>query len=236
MLTTDYTGFYIETPVGNNAFSFAQRQHQKIFVAPLIQGDLLDLALGEKIVFSEIEDGVERPCRGLKNFVYWPRNGQHIFVFDNHNHAFFFWMYALRQGWMDLGSALVHVDQHKDTRLPLENFAVNSFSDVSLRAVFEYTNFVLNVGNFIAPALACGMFERLDIIDSAAAFARPVPPEFVLDIDLDVFAPVMDYIPQDLKLRAIRECAQRAKVITVATSPYFMEQAAALDWVKQIFE
>ncbi len=35
-----YNGFFIEKPVGNNIFSFEERENKKIFVPKLIKGDL----------------------------------------------------------------------------------------------------------------------------------------------------------------------------------------------------
>jgi hypothetical protein len=54
-----YNGFYIDRPVGNNAFSYSKRKNKQIYVSPLIQGSISDLVSGDKIVFSEIEDGIE---------------------------------------------------------------------------------------------------------------------------------------------------------------------------------
>src|SRR3989338_9088753 len=119
-----YRGFTIEKPVGNNALSFPARKNKKIFVAPLIEGTLDDLVVGKEIAFSEIQDGKELNYSGLKNFIYWQRPAQHIFIFDNHNHAFFFWCVALKNSWMKRRTTLINIDQHKDMRTPSENFAI----------------------------------------------------------------------------------------------------------------
>jgi hypothetical protein len=117
-----YNGFYIEKSAGNNAFSFEKRKNKRIFVAPLIHGNINDLKAGQKIAFSEIADGIEKNKVGLDNFIYSNNNGKDIFIFDNHNHAFFFWIYALKEGRLKKGSTLVHVDQHTDMREPSKYF------------------------------------------------------------------------------------------------------------------
>lgn len=227
-----YNGFYIDAPVGNNAFSFDQRIQKRIFVPPLCKGSLSDLDIGEKIVFSELEDGQEINCAGLEKFVYLQMDGRHIFIFDNHNHAFFFWMAALIDGKIRPGMRLVHVDQHTDMRKPASWYQ----EDTSLKSAFHYTTRVLNVGNFIQPALQMGMFEGIDIIDSSTSFESTYDREIVLDIDIDVFSPDMAYIESDYKLSRIREWIQYAQFITIATSPFFIDQADAISRIKELLE
>ncbi|EPZ53280.1 hypothetical protein H477_5043 [[Clostridium] sordellii ATCC 9714] len=50
-----YTGFYIDKPLGNNVFSYDERENKKIYVPKLIQGDLNDVKIGHEVVFSEME-------------------------------------------------------------------------------------------------------------------------------------------------------------------------------------
>ena len=59
--------------------------------------------------------------------------------------------------------------------------------------------------------------------------------EFVLDIDLDIFSNDMDYIPYDLKVLKIKELIKRAKVITIASSPFFIDQNYAIKVLKELF-
>ncbi len=46
----------------------------------------------------------------------------------------------------------------------------------------------------------------------------------VLNLDIDIFAPELDHIPSEKKIRIIKNLIQRVKYITIATSPYFIEQ------------
>ena len=237
-----YNGFYITTPAGNNAFSFAERENKQIYVPPIISGKIDELAVGEHIVFSEIseiDDGVEYNRFGLKQFIYTNINGKDICIFDNHNHAFFFWMFALKMGIIKKGLPLVHVDQHSDMREPLKFFAENpqnKDNKIDLQEVFKYTNYVLNVGNFIKPAQKMGLFSEINVIDSSTSLEQSFPNEIVLDIDIDIFSKDMSYIPYELKMDKIKSFIKKAKLITIATSPYFIDQHKAIEIIKEIFD
>jgi len=223
-LQTFYSGFEITLAVGNNAFSYDLRKNRKIYVPPLIQGSLPELQTGARTVFSEIEDGVEKNRIGLKNFIYYPYQGKDIFIFDNHNHAFFFWLAGYLQGKIKPGLPLVHIDQHSDMREPdvYADFTLNS--NLDLLNVFDYTNQMLNVGNFIQPVLRLGLFSDVQIIDSSTSFEQDIPEKFILDIDLDIFSEEMAYIDNDIKIEKIRRYISKANFITISTSPYFIDQ------------
>ncbi len=230
-----YNGFYLEAPLGNNAFSYRERTSRKIFVPPLYSGDPGKLAVGKEIVFSEFNDGEEINKQGLRAFIYYPRNDQHFFIFDNHNHAFFFWIAARHYGIMAPGLPLLHVDQHTDMRQPETWFDEMRLAKEGLAYAFRYTNKALNVGNFIQPALKMGLFSRVDIVDSTVSFAKTYQPPYVLDIDLDIFSDDMAYIPEAEKLVKISGYISAAKIITIATSPYFIDQERAIKKIHELF-
>ena len=229
-----YCGYSLTEPVGNNAFSYAQRTNKEIYVSSLISGTLVDLAVGDRVVFAEVEDGQEKICYGLKNFVHLNFKGTDVFIFDNHNHAFFFWFLGLKYKKFAAGLPLVHVDQHKDTREP-ETYLSTSWNDIELAEVFQYTNTILNVGNFIPPALNCGLFSEVHMVNSSESLQSKVPSSFVLDLDLDIFAPNMEYLDFDQVLEKVQEFLPSAAFVTVATSPYFITQETALDWARRIY-
>lgn len=226
-----YNGFYIEEPVGNNTFSYDERKNKKIFVPKLIEGNLDSVKVGEKIVFSEIDFDKEINAIGLENMVKFNYKDKDIYIFDNHNHSFYFWIKSLKKGMFNKGCKLVHIDQHKDMREP-ENYNVD-INDID--DVFRYTNYVLNVGNFIKPALHHDIFSEAVIIDSTYGFDLYVEGEIVLDIDLDIFSKDMEYISYDLRVNKIKEYIDRAKVITIASSPFFIEQDYAIKVLKELF-
>ncbi len=227
-----YTGFFIEEKNGNNLFSYEGRSNKKIYVPPLKEGKMEDVKIGTNIVFSEIEENKEINALGLEYFIKYKDKRKDVFIFDNHNHAFYFWAKALNEGKLKKGIKLVHVDQHKDMREP-EKY----MEEVKeMKKVFEYTNYTLNVGNFIKPALYSGIFSEVIIIDNSKGFNLKIQEEYALDIDLDIFSRDMDYIDYDLKIYKIKEWIKKAAMVTVATSPFFIEQEYAIKVLKELFE
>jgi hypothetical protein len=243
LLAQLYHGFYIDAPTGNNAFSFDERSLKKIHVPSLVKGAVEDVRPGKDVVFCDIVDGVEIRAKGLKNFVHIERPGQDIFIFDNHNHAFIFWAAGIEAGVLAEGLPLVHVDQHKDMREPARWFTGSGVVEA-----FDYTQKELNVGNFIPPALEAGWFSRVVQVASADDFSQtlaqapglgtcPDPGSGqVLDIDLDIFAPIMSHIPDEVKIARLREWISRARFITMATSPFFMDQEKAAGLTRCLLE
>ncbi|KXZ40654.1 UPF0489 domain-containing protein [Alkalithermobacter thermoalcaliphilus JW-YL-7 = DSM 7308] len=226
-----YTGFFIDEPLGNNIFSYSKRKVKKIYIPPLKQGTVEDVKISDNIAFCEIEDEKEIKANGLDCFIEYNLENKKIYIFDNHNHAFYFWVKSLKQNHFNKGCKLVHIDQHKDMREPEEYIQ----SIESLKEVFEYTNYKLNVGNFIKPALNLGIFSDVLIIDSLASFKLDINDEFVLDIDLDIFSKDMDYIDYDFKMNKIKQLIKKSNVITIATSPFFIDQTYAIKILREIF-
>mgnify|MGYP000878916538 CR=1 FL=1 len=66
-----YIGFYIDKPIGNNIFSYEDRENKKIYVPKLIEGTLDDVSIGEEIVFNEIDEDIEIKAKGLKNMIIY---------------------------------------------------------------------------------------------------------------------------------------------------------------------
>ncbi|MDQ1343965.1 MAG: hypothetical protein QG650_685, partial [Patescibacteria group bacterium] len=61
-------------------------------------------------------------------------------------------------------------------------------------------------------------------------------PFLILNLDLDFFAPDLDYVPFPLKKEAILAFAERSDLITVATSPCFIDQELALRRLREVFD
>ncbi|USN58290.1 MAG: hypothetical protein H6767_08520 [Candidatus Peribacteria bacterium] len=57
----------------------------------------------------------------------------------------------------------------------------------------------------------------------------------VLNLDLDFFEPALDFIDYDLKKQVVLDIARKADLITVATSPFFIDQELALKVFRDIF-
>ena len=57
----------------------------------------------------------------------------------------------------------------------------------------------------------------------------------ILNLDLDFFEPELDFIDYDLKKKVILDMAEKADFITVATSPFFINQELAIKVFKDLF-
>lgn len=85
-------------PVGNNALSHDIRENKSLFIPSIIHGSLSDVQIGMEVVFADRdEQGILRECIGLESFVKTDWNGIPVIVFDNHNHALYFWCEAIVQ-------------------------------------------------------------------------------------------------------------------------------------------
>ena len=237
--------FYIHEPVSNNAFSFeARREHYgkdpSLYVPALADGTLDDLQEGRDVAFEDYDDGELKSCRGLSRFIRMksPFSAANVYVFDNHNHAFSFWALEKLEGRLSSPALIVHVDQHRDTRVPER---MPSAADISSEdSIARYANTALNVGNFIPPAIEAGIANGLVHIGSEAQMDGFAAEELsgkrlILDIDLDFFAPELDYIANGKKIDFIRRILPSADVVTAATSPFFIEQSRAISFLKDIF-
>ncbi|MFA5792800.1 MAG: UPF0489 family protein [Candidatus Gracilibacteria bacterium] len=232
-------GFYLEGANGNNAFSYEKRRLingvPKLYVAPVKEGVVDDLELGGEIVFEDFEGGSLCPCKGLKNFIRTEFCGVPIVIFDNHNHAFHFWMEAFLNGVFGEGATLIHVDQHKDTRVPNKLYNGKTLEDA-----FLYTNQNLNVGNYIVPAVKSGLFERVlqvnsgDDLKNMSWVGLEASGQVVLNLDMDFFAPEM-LVDFEFARAEIRSLAGHVKLITIASSPFFIDQLEAIDLIKKMF-
>ena len=104
-----------------------------------------------------------------------------------------------------------------------------------LKSRFSFAENKTHVGNFIQPALQNGLISSVELVLTEYRLKEMIsqlPESYFLDIDLDFRAPEMGYPFQD-HLPYLRILLQHAKAVTVATSPYFLNQELAL---KMMFE
>ena len=116
------------------------------------------MKIGDEVVFEDVDENrILQSCKGLRNFVRMEWNGIPMIVFDNHNHALYFWYEAQKNGFVGQKNTLVHIDEHSDLWENMNNIPEKS----SLEEVFHFTNFSCNVGNYIQPALREGIIEKV---------------------------------------------------------------------------
>ncbi len=133
----------------------------------------------------------------------------------------------MRRGIIEPGFTLIQIDEHSDLWdneyvLDLER----AWEDEEY--TWEFTNHSCNVGNYIQPAIRSGLVGTMIRIENEFEFDEYtgfIPPEnTVLNLDLDIFAPDLDHIPEEKKIQIIKHLIHRVKYVTIATSPYFIEQ------------
>ncbi len=247
--------FYITNPVWNNAFSFEERKNKKLYVPSLIKWDIDHVEIWDKVVFEDFDfDWKLQSCVGLKNFYEIDWKGKKIFLFDNHNHAFYFWCWVLKNGIIKKWVYLFHMDEHSDMRDSWKYLEDDDIYD--LKKVFEFTNFELNVGNYIVPAVRAGLVSEVVQIRGEVDLNKVLgnnpnlnsfpnirergykgenDKNIIFNLDLDFFRPELDFIDYDLKKKVVLEIAKKATVITVASSPFFVNQKLALDVFRDLF-
>lgn len=242
---------YITDPIWNNEFSYQERiglwSVGKIFVPSLIKWNLDNLEIGSEIVFEEVMDNKLISCTWLKHLVETTYAWIPVYIMDNHNHALFFryrhtkqLMSPLIKG--DKGGfkkedmkpfAVIHIDQHADTK---EN--INSFNAkyASPQEVLNFTNVACNVGNFITSAKDAGIIDEIIQIRTDYALHNLKDIDFqkynyILDIDVD-FRVGKEFSSKDIEL--IHALIKNSCLITIATSPYFIDQKEAIAIIKKI--
>lgn len=226
--------FKIEGPVGNNALSYERRgAAPRLWVPPVLDGTFDDVKPGERVVFEDFDEhGALHSCAGLAHLVRTSWHGIPTVVIDNHNHAFYFWHEALAHGRIARGATLIHIDQHRDTRVP-----ERLYDGATLDEAFAYTNFHLNVGNYVVPAERCGLIGDMQMVTGEAPLRDRSfvgRRNKILNIDLDFFAPEMAHVDFALARGFIAAHLPTASLVTIATSPFFIGPAEAADALRRL--
>lgn len=244
---------HITQPVGNNEFSYQERialwSEAKIFITDLIQWTVADLKEGSEIVFEEVENNQLISCTGLKHFIQTTYKEIPTYIFDNHNHALFFRYRHTAQLKTPLIKGetkgdlqernkpfiLIHIDQHADTKENKNSFQA---AHTSPQEVFGFTTYACNVGNFLTSAKDAGIIEEVIQIRSEHALHNMEKLDFhkynyILDIDVDFWEEKTDE-EMESDFAIIKKLVDNVCLITIATSPYFMEQKKAIELIKKI--
>jgi hypothetical protein len=234
------TSFFIDKPVWNNAFSYNKRKNKKIFVPKLIEiKDFEKIKLWEEIAFEDFDfDNKLSSHLWLENFYKIKWKNKNLYLFDNHNHAYFFWYLSRNEKIIWDNNILFHIDEHSDMRDNWKYLLKPDSND--LQKVFEFTNYELNVWNYIVPSLKEWLIKKIIQIRSESDllyYKRFLNKKdnIILNLDLDFFEPNLDYIDYNLKKKVILDIANNASIITVSTSPFFINWDLAIKVFKDIF-
>lgn len=210
----------------------------------LIEGTLDDLKPGHHIVFEEIENDKLVSCTGLESLIKMSYNNKTVYITDNHNHALYFWYDALKNGVLYNRGAnswytLLHVDQHADMNEPDER--IDPEKQWDLDYIAEYVNTHTQIASFIQPALRSGLIGECvqirtesklqEIADNIWAMNHELSADYILDIDIDFFAHESNIEP---KIALLQRLISSAALVTIATSPYFIDQNRAIEIIKKL--
>ncbi len=225
---------YTTKPVGNNAFSYNERialwSAGKLYIPSLIQWTVTELQQGSEICFEESVNGKLVSCTGLKNFLQTTYHDTPVYIVDNHNHALLFRHAQHVNSLTREPVNIIHIDQHSDIK---ENEYIFSEND----AIETFVNEKTNVGNFITAAINSWIVNDVIQIRTDYALSELVNPltrepvNYILDVDID-FRQDKEITEDDIK--TIRKLMKEAELVTIATSPYFIDQTNAIKIIKQI--
>lgn len=211
--------------IWNNKFCFNQVSHPKLWIADTIDWTANNLEIWENIVFREMKNWKVVDYRWLKNFIKLEKNNQTIYIFDNHNHALKYWIDEFKKWNISFWFNLIHIDQHTDMN-PSEYLLDLSNPDLQ----------VYNVWNFIQPAIQSWLIVQVEQINTEYKLLKYDMPkyDYILDIDLDFRAPEMSIENYSETVEKTKELISKSRVVTIATSPYFLEQNLAIKVCKNL--
>ena len=211
--------------IWNNQFCFNQVENPKVWIADMIEWSTDDLTIWENTVFREMKNWKVIEYKWLKNFIHIKSNNQSIYIFDNHNHALKYRIDEYRLWNIPFWFDLIHIDQHTDMN-PSE-FELN----------FDNPNLdVYNVWNFIQPAIKSGLINKVEQINTEYKLLsfQTNENDLILDIDLDFRAPEMSIEKYLETIEKTKELISKSRVVTIATSPYFLDQSFAFKICKDL--
>ncbi|MDD5138562.1 MAG: HAD-IA family hydrolase, partial [Candidatus Omnitrophica bacterium] len=211
---------------------------------------------------SDIKENVHErsgTVMGLsQNVVIRLDDGRVIFVTDDHAHVYAFWWLMAQEGLLK-GGRLLHIDGHADAQMfqGRRSSRIDPFDDLSA-TLADADGFAVNVAGlegFIAPLARRGLITSwhwlYNLNDHRAARMALVDGQYkalqeekaaaadisfdLLDIDIDVLAGLT---PEEAAghLDAFAAMAGRASLITIATSPEFIDQKAAVRYARLLVE
>ena len=229
-------GFWLECKCWNNALDREKRKQLgsdcKLWVPEIKKIALKDLyknlILWDKIVFEVVENKKLLSKIGLKNYLEFDIWNTKFAIFDNHNIALYFlWKYFFEtREKLDL----IHIDQHSDLRKP--DFMVEKLN--TEKTLIDYTLKWVNVWNYLLPAqkFFINQIYQVRVEPKLFELTKDFVKWKILNIDLDFWAPEMGTSLESLKY--LKELLFEAKLVLIATSPYFLEQNRAVELVKKL--
>lgn len=235
-----------EVPDGNTQFipeELPELKQKGLRIAPSIWGDFSRVEISPEIAFCAKEAGKIIQGQGLLHFIEWtfPNRKTQGVIFDNHNHALYFWCKYLIDTGIHIKIQpkipLVHIDMHSDlwkNENTLSNLDMNDISSVA-----NFVNTKCTVANYIDPAIRAGIIWEVIRIEGEQDLINKgdklLQSPFFLNVDLDFFAEELEDISFNLKKRVIQFYLAQNPYVTIATSPFFIPGERAIEMFRKVF-
>jgi hypothetical protein len=232
--------YILRESVWNNALYSHDTHHNTLTIPAIQSGNISEITLWKNIVFITEENHQKLSHTWLDHFIRTKYYTTPCIVFDNHNHALYFWYESLIQWRVNQWVELIHIDQHSDLWKNENSVPIGVYNkEEYLENIWKFTNFSCNVWNYIVPALEEWLISKITRIESEYDLDQyreyTADANSILNLDLDFFAPDLDYINYEKKKTCILRFARQVKLITIATSPWFMDQEKAIEVLRDIF-
>lgn len=230
-----YRGFYLNSESANSQISNCQNPLRVAPIKKVNNYENLEIDY-EHFAFAEKNENWKLEYfHGLKNFLRIEKSDfPPIFIFDNHNHAITF-RYNIIYTKKIKNAELIHIDQHSDCWENKNHLELN-WNENELEKVFEFWNEKCNVWNFILPAIELWLINTVEQINTEYKLLnfQTDKNNIILDVDLDFRAPEMG-IEKHLKtIEKIKELISKSNIVTMATSPYFLDQKVATNISREL--
>lgn len=245
--------YHLSQPLGNNAFSYDQRKALWsdcfLVISDIMEVSSLDqVQLGDFVVFEEIDHlGKLHSHSWFAQTYILPTSQSKIVITDNHNHVLPHWLELLSSpspkypNEYKIGK-IIHIDQHSDLWPNSNQLDLSQIQDPQYTRDFAHLD--CNIGNFITPCIDSWLITHMTQIRTEYALQAESKKELwlitydlwplIVDIDLDFRAPQMWISNIEHTMSQVRLLMDHADLITIATSPYFIDQTLALDLLHQL--
>lgn len=239
----------LTTAQWNNIFSYNERkQHwsQTIITIPdRIQITSLDqVRLGHDTVFEEIDHhGIIRSCTGLMHRYELSLTWKPIVITDNHNHVLPYRLDIITTH-QSKSVHLIHIDQHSDLWPNSNTLDLTQIHQPQYQEYFAHQE--CNIWNFIPPCISSNLITHMTQIrteytlqSESKSYIHHTPHSpydklIIVDIDLDFRAPEMGISNMTKTIKQVQSIINHADLITIASSPYFIDQHLALSILHQL--
>ncbi len=245
---------------GNNAHDREQRMmcgsSGRLWIPGLISSPPNNFLKEWKVwpypVFEEVQQSILCSCVWLNTHLLTSYQTVPVVIVDNHNYVLPHRWHLMKDLGMSLDSnlgtnissqspvSLIHIDQHADMNEPARYLDEQDL--VSMDTLFDYTRDQTTIASFIRPALQAWWISNVVQVRSSSALydlgsCWVDDGLYILDIDLDFRDPRARYSTQEMDrmIPLTQKLMSQAHLITIATSPLFIDQEYALGLLRRLF-